>query len=141
MSGSKQAEMVKEATPNKGYEFEFKLEEHLISCFGSAWSGKEIVQLDGVLISEKRSMSRASGHKFNVGPKSCEIEFDMVNMLTTELHCRLIVDGVHVRTQKAQMSKFYRFESKQRWKLLLLFLLGGIIGGYIVGGFLFQTAA
>lgn len=117
-----------------GFRFHFKVDDHEIEAWGSGKSGKESVTFDGVVVSEKRSLRRKSIHSFEHQGVLFEIEFNMVNMLTSELHCSLIKDGVHVETRKV-MPKATSSKSEFLKGFLTWFAIGGVCG--FVGMFLF----
>lgn len=84
-----------------GYRFTFEEQGMEIKCWGSAFTGKEKVLLNGNLVSELRTVTkRQTVHNFKVGDSTYEVELTVVSMLTGELHCVLIKDGVHVETKK-----------------------------------------
>lgn len=58
---------------SKGIKANFKLGEHLIEYWGSAYSGKEVLKVDGELIAESRNFKTKSVHEFNIDGKSCQL--------------------------------------------------------------------
>lgn len=114
-----------------GFNFNFKVGDHLIHAWGSAKSGKELVHVDGQVVSDKRSFSRRSVHTFNLDNDSYEIEFQTVSLLTGELHCSLIKDGVHVETLK-QVPKYTANKKEAKWRIGLWFVIGFFFGMFAV---------
>ena len=110
-----------------GFRFEFKIDGHEVEAWGSGKSGKESVTFDGTLVSEKRSLRRKSVHSFEHQGVLFEVEFNMVKMLTSELHCSLIKDGVHVETRKV-MPKATSSKSEFIKGFISSFAIGGICG-------------
>lgn len=110
-----------------GFKFQFKIAEHDVVAWGSAKSGSENVALDGQIVSEKRSFSRRSVHTFEFEGNEYEIEFHTVSLLTGELHCTLIKNGVHVATQK-QVAKYTADKKAAKWRIALWFVIGFGVG-------------
>lgn len=112
-----------------GFRFNFKTNGHEIEAWGSGKSGKESITFDGTLVSEKRSLRRKSVHSFEHDGVSYEVEFNMVNLLTSELHCSLIKDGVHVETRKVVPKS--TSSKKEFFKgFIVAFAIGGL-GGFL----------
>ncbi|WP_299266967.1 hypothetical protein [uncultured Psychrosphaera sp.] len=111
----------------KGFNFKFNTEGHEVHAWGSAKSGKEKVYVDGKLVSSKWSFTKKSLHTFTVNNISYELEFNMVSLLTGELHCILIRKGVHVETQK-QVAKFTANKRLMKWRIFLWFVIGFAFG-------------
>ena len=108
----------------KGYAYEFEVNGHKISAWGSAWNGREIIKVDDVVVSDLRSYKRVVTHTFDIDDVKYEIEFNMVKVLTGELHCTLIADGTHLET-KSQLPNFGK-DRKLNWKRLIsCFIVGG----------------
>ena len=112
-----------------GFRFHFEVEGHQIEAWGSSKSGKESVTLDGNLVSEKRSLRRKSLHSFEHQGVLYEVEFNMVNLRTSELHCSLIKDGVHVDTQKVMPKS--TSSKKEFFKGFFLWFGIGAISGFV----------
>lgn len=116
-----------------GFNFHFNVEGHDIHAWGSQFSGKEKVFVDGKTVSNKWGITRKSVHSFTLNGAIYELEFNMVSILTGELHCILIKDGVHVETQK-QVSKLTVN------KKFLITLIGiGLLGGFAIGVFFVKS--
>ena len=111
-----------------GYNFEFIQGEHTIRAFGSAKSGKEQVFFNDELVAEKRSFFRKSCLSFHANDHHYEVEFHMVNMLTGEIHCTLIKNGVHVKTLKQSLAKKYQLNGKTKfWFIVSQGFFAGLV--------------
>ncbi|MBU2918040.1 hypothetical protein KO505_08705 [Psychrosphaera sp. F3M07] len=112
---------------SKGFNYKFNVEGHEIHAWGSAKSGKEKVFVDGKLVSSKWSLTKKSIHTFKLNNDSYELEFNMVSLITSELHCILIKNGVHLETQK-QVPKYSSDKKKGKTLILVLFVIGFLFG-------------
>jgi len=112
-----------------GFHFYFQYQAYTIHAFGSAILGKEIVYLDDKIVAEKRSFRSKSCLAFEIGKTPFEIEFNMVNSITGELHCSLIKDGAHLKTLKRALKKSNHLTVTN--VLRLLFLSAGIGIGFM----------
>jgi hypothetical protein len=117
-----------------GYHFEFEIDGYKIHTHGSAKSGKEQVYINDKKIAEKRSFKRKSILNFVLDENKYEIEFNMVSLLTGELHCSLIKNGTHIKTHKKALKRYYQIGSKRT--LLWLFLIGGLVGYFVMAALL-----
>lgn len=116
---------------NDGFSFNFEFGHHKIHAWGSAKSGKEKVFVDGQVVGEKRSFTRRSVIPFTIGNDELEIEFHTVSLLTAELHCSLIKNGVHVETQK-QVPKYTADKKKSKWRIAFWFVIGFVFGFFAI---------
>ncbi|MFT6529580.1 MAG: hypothetical protein ACJAZB_001223 [Psychrosphaera sp.] len=116
---------------SKGFNYKFNVEGHEIHAWGSAKSGKEKVFVDGKLVSSKWSVTKKSIHTFKLNNDSYELEFNMVSLLTSELHCILIKNGVHLETQK-QVPKYTENKKKAKWFIGLHTIAGAICGYWLM---------
>lgn len=118
-----------------GYTFQFIDGNTVIECWGSCVTGKEKIKLDGKLISEKRNMtSRKSLHSINHEGINYEVEFNVISMLTGELHCILIKDGVHFETKKLIVTKGRNnepYSKKKFWRDFFVSTGIGFIFGFV----------
>ena len=112
---------------SKGFNYKFNVEGHEVHAWRSAKSGKEKVHVDGNLVSSKWGFTRKSLHTFTVNNISYELEFNMVSLLTGELHCILIRKGVHLETQK-QVAKYTANKTLTKWIVLFYFVIGFAFG-------------
>jgi len=125
-------EIANDVTYTGGYHFYFEVDGHHIHAFGSAKSGKEKIFVDNELVAEKRSLRFKSCLSFVIAENVYEIEFNMVKLFTGELHCTLIKNGTHVRTQKKALKTKYHLTKKR----ILIGLPICVILGFIFGFFL-----
>lgn len=114
-----------------GFKFLFKVNDHNVLAWGSAKSGNEKVFIDDKLTSEQRNFTRRSVHTFMLDGNSYEIEFNTVSLLTGELHCSLIKDGVHVKTLK-QVPKYTANKKQTKLRFALWFAMGFVFGAYAI---------
>ncbi|WP_133405290.1 hypothetical protein [Parashewanella tropica] len=119
----------------EGYQFNFMVNGKAISAWGSCWTGKEVIKLDGSIVSEGRSYRRKSVHHFDIGQVPYEIEFNAVDILKGHLECTLIEDGAHVETQSIAY-KHPETPKKVVVKELLLWMMIGLITGFLAARFL-----
>lgn len=119
----------------KGYSFLFKDGDTTIECWGSTFSGKEKIKVDGNVVSEQRNMtSRKSLHEFDHQGINYEVEFNVISMLTGELHCILIKDGVHFETKKLIVTKGRKnepYSKKKFWRDFAVSTGIGFICGFV----------
>ncbi len=111
----------------EGFNFHFEVDDYKIHAWGSSKSGKEVVTVDGEIVSEKRSLGRHTIHSFILNNVRYEIEFNVKSLLTGEFHCSLIKDGAHIETQK-QVPKNSATKKMAKKNILIAFILGGICG-------------
>jgi len=109
-----------------GYHFYFDIDDDLIHAHGSAKSGKESIYVNDKLVTSKRSFRRKSCHTFKIANCNYEIEFYMANLSTGELHCTLIKNGTHVKTQKKSLKQYYHIANKRT--LIWSAIIGAISG-------------
>ncbi|MGB0895239.1 MAG: hypothetical protein ACPGUD_12595 [Parashewanella sp.] len=115
-------------TLKNGYQFDFDVNGHQVSVWGSGWNGKEIIKVDGSVVSEMRSITRMSVHRFELDSNHYEVELNMKSILNGELECTVIENGVHFETQvqramKKEVTKKSFFKDFFIWMLV-----GGVIG-------------
>ena len=125
-----ESKVVAEVGYRDGYHFEYEIDGYNIHVHCSAKSGKEQVFVDGKKIGEKRSFGRKSTMEFSLSGNTYEIEFNMVNLLTGELHCTLIKNDTHIKTYKKALKKYNQLGSNKA--TLLLFFIGGFVGYYLM---------
>jgi hypothetical protein len=100
MNRSNKREKINKFTFKGGYEFYFYDCGHEILAIGSSWSGKETVILNGKEVSSIRNLAkRIAVQQFNIEKEQYELEMNMVEIKSGELHCTLIKNGVHFETQ------------------------------------------
>lgn len=119
----------------QGVTFTFHVNGSVIECWGSGWSGKEVIKVDGKLISQRRVfLSNPSVHSFIHNGVTFEVEFNIINRLTGELHCILIRDGVHVETKKL-LQTHGKNENVYDEKAAKRNVIVGAVFGFILGFF------
>ncbi len=89
---------------NNGYHFIFNYNDHRIEAWGSSVSGKEHVSFDGEIVSEKRTHSRKSCHKFEKDNDQYEIRYTVKSILSGKLECALYVNSDLVKHYMAKPS-------------------------------------
>jgi hypothetical protein len=119
-------ELTSEVNYRDGYHFDFEVDGHNVHAHGSSKSGKETVLVNGEIVAEKRSFRRKSTLNFSIEENTYEIEFNMVNMLTGELHCTLIKNNMHIKTFKKALKKSNQLSLKS--SSMWLFFAGGFFG-------------
>ncbi|NVK25273.1 MAG: hypothetical protein HWE10_10130 [Gammaproteobacteria bacterium] len=113
----------------RGYEFKFQDGDAEISCWGSSFSGQETITINGSVVSKLRNLtSRKSLHTFQYEDHTYEVEFDMVSIRRSELHCILIKDGVHFGTKKARPTNLTNNKSLSIWRAFAEGVVFGVIG-------------
>ena len=100
MNKSNKRKKTNKFTVKGGYEFYFYDCGHEILAVGSSWSGKETVILNGKEVSSVRNLTkRIAVQQFKIEKEHYELEMNMVELKSGELHCTLIKNGVHFETQ------------------------------------------
>ena len=115
----------------EGYNFHFDVDGHHIHSYGSSMSGKEIVYVDGEVVNERRSFRKRSQIEFYLGNNKYEIEYNMISLLTGELHCTLIKNGVHVETQICKLEDLKEQNPKAFWRGFITWFIIGAISGFV----------
>ncbi|WGV98034.1 hypothetical protein QF117_04030 [Vibrio sp. YMD68] len=85
----------------KGYEFLFSEYGFEVLAVGSAFSGKEVIKVNGEVYSEKSSFRMNSTHEFEVSGKEFVVDFKVVSWVKGVIACRLTIDGKLVMTLQA----------------------------------------
>ncbi|KKO48677.1 hypothetical protein VT06_10265 [Arsukibacterium sp. MJ3] len=113
----------------KGFNYSFIEGDHIIYLNCSAVNGKERLYVDDVLVSGKWSFRRKSIHHFSIGADFYEVELHVVNMFTSETHCTLVKNDVHVKTLKKALNKSRQLsKDKIWWYIPYCYLAGGLFG-------------
>ena len=115
----------------EGYNFHFDVDGHHIHSYGSSRSGKEIVYVDGEVVSERRSFRKRSQIEFLLDGDKYELEYHMISMFTGELHCTLIKNDVHVETQIIKLKDLKQQNSKDFWKGFAVWFVIGAVCGFV----------
>lgn len=130
MNKSNKREKTNKFSFKGGYEFYFYDCGHEILAVGSSWSGKETVILNGKEVSSVRNLNkRIAVQQFKIEKEHYELEMNMVEIMTGELHCTLIKNGVHFETQK--LSAYSRGSLPSLIKITLISAIVGLIIGFL----------
>ncbi|WP_462168837.1 hypothetical protein [Pseudoalteromonas lipolytica] len=78
----------------KGITAQFTLGKHVIEYWGSAYTGKETLKVDGELIKEARSFKTSSCHEFDIGGKACKLDVIVKPFRKSTAVISLMCDGV-----------------------------------------------
>lgn len=123
-----------------GRKFEFKDGSFLIECWVSSYSGKQIIKVNGQPVSTKRNLfKRQSLHSFVFEGVRYEVEFNVISLMTGELHCVLIKDGTHLETQKNILTAGkdqIPYNAKTVKKDFVIYTVLGFISGVIASIFI-----
>ncbi len=113
-----------------------------IEVWGSSWSGMEEVRVDGNLVSRKRSIRRASSHRFAAVGHDFEVRLRCLSMSTGTFVIELLRDGVPIDSDQASPMglDLTDEDGNINWPRAIrqvgpVFLLSGVIGmifGYTV---------
>lgn len=122
-------ENMKSVSMRNGYWFYFEVDGLEIVAHGSAYSGKETVYINDNPVSEKRNLFSTNGtHTFQHQGKQYKVTFDVTNILTGKLTCKLFID----ETLQAEQTKAYVESSTQGiLTFLKTFLIFVLVGGGI----------
>ncbi len=131
MDSGKQNKQPATPTLRKGYRFYFTDNDDSIVAYGSALSGKEIVYLNGQVVSEIRSIRRSSEHHFSQNGINYRLRFTMTDLIRGTLECELYRDDELVSRQRQSWMDLAS-DSKGFTKAIL-FLLLCFAGGLLVG--------
>jgi hypothetical protein len=132
MNRSKKCEKISKFTFTGGYEFYFYDCGHEILAVGSSWSGKETVILNGKEVSSVRNLTkRIAVQRFNFEKVQYELEMNMVELMSGELHCTLIKNGVHFETQVLSAYSPAPGFLSTLIKITLISAIAGLILGFL----------
>lgn len=76
--------------PKKKISIEFDVDGHKVVAAGSQISGKEMVYVDGELVSEKQTYKKNSSHQINIEGVLYDIKFIVTSYLFGKLKCHLV---------------------------------------------------
>jgi hypothetical protein len=115
-----------------GLKAEFHDGDNHIVAWGGI-SGKERIELNGQVVSEKRNLfKRSCLHTFEDLGVLYEVEINAVNMMTGEIHFILIKEGVHVETKKLVICQPFNKKpttGRDFWRqFAVYFVLGFVVG-------------
>lgn len=115
-----------------GYQFNFRDGDVVITPRASAWSGKEVVVVNGREVSSKRLLHKlTSTHEFEHDGSSYRVVFKVINMLTSEVECTVYRGELQIGHQRKGMIE----------KPFTSFTAVFMFGLYIVGVLSLGTAA
>ncbi|NHH89464.1 hypothetical protein [Pseudoalteromonas sp. MB47] len=110
---------------SKGIKANFKLGEHLIEYWGSAYSGKEVLKVDGELIAESCNFKTKSVHKFNIDGKTCQLTVSVTLFRKFSSTITLECEGELVHSYQLTYGKTRQIA----WYLKAIpFLFAGVLG-------------
>lgn len=120
----------------------FDIDGITIEVWGSSWSGREEVRIDGQRVSSLRSLRRSSRHEFHHGGHDYAVEFSCLAFGTGTFQITLYRDGIEVDSDigSAMGPDLLDADGKVDWarawkKMLPIFLVSGLVGmvfGYTV---------
>ncbi len=110
---------------SKGIKANFRLGEHFIEYWGSAYSGKEVLKVDGELIAESRNFKTKSVHEFNIDGKACQLTISVTLFRKFSSVISLECESKLVNSYQLTYGK----TRKIAWYLKAIpFLLAGVLG-------------
>jgi len=92
-----------------GARYSFRIEDYSIVYWASAWTGMEKVTIDGKTVSEFRSFSKNTEHKFTHNNSNYKISYGIKNLLKGNFKCSLYKDGAFVRAYAVHFPKSNKF--------------------------------
>jgi len=129
----------------RGIECFFDVDDFTIRVWGSAWTGRELVELDGQTVSSKLSLRRSTPHEFNYRGHQYKVIFSIVEFKSGLFEVQLYRDGKLIDSDQGRHASIpVNTETgevdwrRYRWQLALQALLGGVVGGifgYLAAGF------
>ena len=113
----------------------FDIDDITIRVWVSSWSGREVVEIDGQAVSDKRSFRRLTVHQFEHGGHRYTVRFIIESILTGNMRCELERDGTPVDSDEFSLDTFERDPQTGRisWRLELISLLKWMAAGAVVG--------
>lgn len=129
----------------QGIECFFDVDNITIRVWGSAWTGRELVELDGEVVSSKLSLRRSTPHEFDHGGHQFKVVFSIVDFNSGLYKVLLYRDGELIDSDQGRHASIpvdpetgevdWR---KYRWQVAFYALAGGLVGGifgYLAAGF------
>ena len=109
------------------FTFTFEHDGHIIEANASSLTGKEIITVDGIEVSNKRSLGFKSSHTFSVGDKDYTLRFNVNGFILCQVECELFCGDQRVgaETHSSVRSKKVFFRN------ILIFFVIGIIFGFL----------
>lgn len=122
----------------RGVECFFDVDEVTIRVWGSVWTGREAVEVDGQVVSSKYSFRFSTPHEFSHGGHNYKVIFRIAAMLTGLVQIELYRDGVLIDSDQGRHASVpVDPETGQvDWRkftqtILLYALAGGLLGGVV----------
>ncbi|MBN7819784.1 hypothetical protein [Bowmanella yangjiangensis] len=114
-----------ECSVKNGMNFTFFDEGKMIIFKGSSFTGREIVTLDGEVVSDQKSYRRNSIHNFEHAGKNYQIQLVANSIVKGDIDCHFSVNDKIVTSYKLNYEK----KKKNSVALfLVIFFGGGLIG-------------
>ena len=127
----------------RGIECFFDVDDATIRVWASAWTGREIVELDSQVVSNKRSLKFSTPHRFHHNGHQYEVVFKISSLMSGLFEVFLYRDGQLIDSDQGRHSSIpvNRETGQVDWRrygshILLWALGGGLIGGafgFLVG--------
>lgn len=127
----------------RGIECFFDIDDATIRVWASAWTGRELVELNDQVVSNKRSLKLSTPHQFQHGGHDYEVVFRLSSVVSGLFEVFLYRDGELIDSDQGRHGSIpVNGETGQvDWRryglhILLWTLAGGLVGGafgFIVG--------
>lgn len=120
----------------KGILAFFDIDDITIGFWGSAWTGREVVTIDGHVVSSKWSLRFVTEHHFEHAGIHYKVVFRVISMLRGELHIELYREGELVDSDHWRQTEYLGIDPKTGrvsvWRTILkiapYFVLGMLAG-------------
>jgi hypothetical protein len=89
----------------EGASFLFEIDDQKITYKCSSVSGKEVVLVNGEIVSQSQNFKLKSNHIFNIESVEYEIEFESKDLLKGNSECSLKKSGSIIKTYKIKYNK------------------------------------
>lgn len=128
----------------RGIECFFDVGDATIRVWASAWSGREVVELNNEVVSDKRSLKLSTPHRFTHEGQNYEVVFQISSLLSGLFEVFLYRDGTLIDSDQGRHHSIpvNRETGQVDWRryslhILLWTMAGGVVGG--IFGFLAAT--
>ncbi|ESP90935.1 MULTISPECIES: hypothetical protein [Pseudoalteromonas] len=122
-----------EVSFKKGATFIFKVDSNEIVYKCSPFSGKELVSVNGNLVSESQSYKLKSSHRFVVDGVKYEVNFESKDLINGDNECSLVKEGQLIKLYKL---KYIKPPKKPIYYWIPPLVLGALAGVGITQGIL-----
>lgn len=119
----------------KGIRAFFDVDDITIGFWGSAWTGREMVTVEGRVVSIKRNLRFVSEHRFSHGGVDYRIVFRVISLLRGQLYIELYRNETLIDSDQASSNqlgidpKTGEFSARRLlWKLAPFFVVGMVVG-------------